>query len=80
MVQRLAVRIFRIFSDFNPWIDYILVINRNGLRGGPEEENIIQNIYDSWHEGDISEPIGDYILNSLKDKGWDVTLYQNIES
>ena len=41
MVQRLAVRIFRIFSDLNPWIDYILIINKNGLKGGPEEENII---------------------------------------
>ncbi len=80
MIQRLAVRMFKLYSDVNPWIDLILVINNNGLKGGPEEEDIIRNIYNAWHEDDGCQTIGEYISNRLNAIGWDVSVYSNIES
>lgn len=77
MIQRLSEEIINVYSDMNPWIDYIFLLNNKEEYDKAAE--IVQKAYNDWFDllddGVHGIPIAEYIHEQLKEAGINATLY-----
>ena len=77
MIQRLSEEIINVYSDMNPWIDYIFLLNNKEEYDKAAE--IVQKAYNDWFglldDGVHDIPIAEYIHEQLKEAGIITTLY-----
>lgn len=77
MIQRLSEEIINVYSDMNPWIDYIFLLNNKEEYDKAAE--IVQKAYNDWFDllddGVYDIPIAEYIHEQLKEAGIITTLY-----
>ena len=77
MINRLGDLVLNIYSEANPWIDYIFLLNSEEEYDKAAE--IVQKTYDDWFDllddGVHDIPIAEYIHEQLKEAGINATLY-----
>ena len=77
MINRLGNLVLNIYSEANPWIDYIFLLNSKEEYDKAAE--IVQKAYDDWFglldDGVHDIPIAEYIHEQLKEAGINATLY-----
>lgn len=62
-----------LYSDMNPWIDFIVVLEN--LKDYEQAEEIISQAFDEWNDGDLMETISEYICEKLKKNGIEHEVY-----
>ena len=77
MIKRLGDLVLNIYSEANPWMDYIFLLNSEEEYDKAAE--IVKKAYDDWFDllddGVHDIPIAEYIHEQLKEAGINVTLY-----
>lgn len=77
MINRLGDLVLNIYSEANPWIDYIFLLNSEEEYDKAAE--IVQKAYDDWFDllddGVHDIPIAEYIHEQLKEASINATLY-----
>ena len=77
MIKRLGDLVLNIYSEANPWIDYIFLLNSEEEYDKAAE--IVQKAYDDWFDllddGVHDIPIAEYIHEQLKEASINATLY-----
>ena len=65
MVRR--VEVIHIYSSLNTWIDMLILFEVQSDEDSGKVKKVIQGAYERWFtsEGNIIEPIGDYISSEL---------------
>lgn len=66
-----------VYSVLNDWIDFCITIS--AYEDFAKAEEIVQATYNNWFDGDIDEPIADYISQCLTENDIEHEIYFKAE-
>ena len=69
------VRGFRVFSEMNPELDFIIVPHEERFLS--DIKPIISDAYDDWWKYDPCEPLSTYVVTVLAEHGYGVKVFAN---
>lgn len=64
-----------VYSDFNEWIDFCIILTNGDYRDYLEAEKIVETAFNEWFESESDEPIVDYISNKLAENNYEHDVY-----